>query len=345
MQTGKIILNDGTGLNQAAVPGRDAALRRPPLFSGKSGIQQRNPRSWRSGRACSTRFRLRGFTLIELLVVIAIIAILAAILLPVLSAAQVRAQAAGCMDNCRQLMLAWVQYYNDNNDQLVNNYSGGYVSAEEANQTYRSWVNNIMTWDLTDSYTGQPVTATNGIIKAAFFQYAANLKIYKCPGDHYVSPKQAAAGISSRPRSYSMNCFFGWYAPPSANPVNNGANNIYPTYRQFLTGSSLRTPANLFVMLDEQADSINDGWFQIEPDLTAPAWNDLPASYHGGACGVAFADGHSEIHKWRSGTCTIIPVAYIPQPHGPWPAFSTDTTGAGLRDGAWLEQQASLPLN
>lgn len=308
MQTGKIILNDETGLNRGAVP------------SGTRG----------------------GFTLIELLVVIAIIAILAAILLPVLSAAQVRAQAAGCMDNCRQLMLAWVQYYNDNNDHLVNNFSGGQVSVEEINKTYRSWVNNIMDWQVLDAYTGEPVTNITGITQAAFFQYAGNVKIYKCPGDHYVSPQQVAAGISSRPRSYSMNCFFGAYSPTT----NNTANNIFPTYRQFLTGSSLRTPANLFVMLDEQADSINDGWLQTDPDTTtATAWNDLPASYHGGACGIAFADGHSEIHKWRSGTCTIIPVAYTPQPHGPWPAFSSDPTGAGLQDGVWLEQQASLPLN
>jgi prepilin-type N-terminal cleavage/methylation domain-containing protein/prepilin-type processing-associated H-X9-DG protein len=312
MQIEKIILNDGTGFNRDAVPSR-------------------------------TR---DGFTLIELLVVIAIIAILAAILLPVLSAAQVRAQAAGCMNNCRELMLAWVQYYSDNNDHLVNNYQGAFAAGEELNQTYRSWVNNIMTWDLTDDVTGEPVTATNGIIKAAFFQYAGNLKIYKCPGDHYVSQKQAAAGITSRPRSYSMNCFFGAYTPPESPKlgVPAGANDIYPTYRQFLTGASLRDTANLFVMLDEHADSINDGWFQISPDTTASAWSDLPASYHNGACGVAFADGHSEIHKWRSGTCTKIPVEYTPQPHGAWPPFSTDPTGAGLQDGVWLEQQASLPL-
>lgn len=287
----------------------------------------------------------RGFTLIELLVVIAIIAILAAVLLPVLHQAQVRAEAAGCMNNTRQLMLAWAQYYNDNNDRLVNNFQGGLVSAEEANKTYRSWVNDIMDWTVNDAYTGQPINNTDGITKAAFFQYAGNLKVYKCPGDHYVSQAQLAAGITSRPRSYSMSCFFGAYALTPKAGVPAGANDIYPTYRQFLTGASLRNTANLFVMLDEQGDSINDGWFQTDPDPTATAWDDLPASYHAGDGGVAFADGHTEIHKWRSKICTIIPVQYVPQPHGPWPNFSTDPTGAGAQDGAWLSLLASIPLN
>ncbi|MGH7990379.1 MAG: hypothetical protein ACREDS_09360 [Limisphaerales bacterium] len=277
---------------------------------------------------------------------IAIIAILAAILLPVLHSAQIRAEAAGCMNNSRQLMIGWVQYYNDNNDQLVNNFQGPQVALEEQQKTYRSWVNNFMSWQPLDSTVGMPVTNIDGITQAPFFQYVGNIKTYKCPGDNYISPQQIKAGMTFRPRSYSMNCFFGASKPVAAANVPTDANDIYPNYHQYLKGSQLRDPAELFVILDEQGDSINDGWFQVDPDPTTSVWHDLPASYHGGACGIAFADGHSEIHMWRSHACTILPILYLNPPQRPgWPDFSTDTSGAGWADGQWLEQRASLPLN
>jgi prepilin-type N-terminal cleavage/methylation domain-containing protein/prepilin-type processing-associated H-X9-DG protein len=285
----------------------------------------------------------QAFTLIELLVVIAIIAILAAMLLPALSKAKIRAQSIHCMNNSRQLMLAWIQYYTDNDDQLVNNYGGLYVALEEKNKTYRSWVNNYMTWDVSDS-VGNSIANVDGITMAPFYKYASGLGIYKCPADHYVSPKQSAAGITARPRSYSMNMFFGVNNPGVPNPAGNF---LFTDYRQFIKAGNIPNPSGLFVTLDEHPDSINDGFLQTDPHTdisqwSPPTWNDLPATYHDGACGFSFADGHAEIHKFKSRLCTVLPVLYTPFQGDRAVPFSQDPM-AGANDALWVANRASVP--
>jgi prepilin-type N-terminal cleavage/methylation domain-containing protein/prepilin-type processing-associated H-X9-DG protein len=305
----KIIANDGTSFSRFAVPSK-------------------------------TR---DGFTLIELLVVIAIIAILAAMLLPVLHKAQVRAQATQCMNNSRQLMLGWIQYYNDNNDQLVNNFGGVACALEEKQKTYRSWANDYMTWATTDP-ANNPINDLDGLTQAAFYEYVHNAAVYRCPADNYLSALQQKAGIGARPRSYSMNMYFGSILSNTNEPYNNN----YQQYVQFLKGSTIRTPSNLYVFLDEQADSIDDGFLddpaaQSSSEWTSvgggTSWGDLPASYHDGGCGFGFADGHTEIHVFKSATCTIIPVRI--QNHPAWPSFSLDP--AGWDDAIWVGSRSSLP--
>jgi prepilin-type N-terminal cleavage/methylation domain-containing protein/prepilin-type processing-associated H-X9-DG protein len=272
-----------------------------------------------------------GFTLTELIVVTSVLAILALTVLPALARTQPNAKAALCQNNLRQLTGAWRMYAEDNLQRTINNFGISDTMVEITARKYRNWANNVMSWD------ADPMNTNKALLKDGILgtYLRRDTGVYKCPADNYVSPVQRSRGYSGRTRSFSMNAFFGPFTPDPNDAWSSGRNTFSSSYLQWLKVTEVRKPDSYFVIIEEHPDSNNDGLFLNDPTATPSQWRDIPGSFHNGAVSLSFADGHAEIHLWKSLT-TIVPLRFF--------YVTPILDAAGLDDYRWLMNRMAVPF-
>jgi prepilin-type processing-associated H-X9-DG protein len=272
----------------------------------------------------SRKSQLSAFTLVELLVIVGVLALGASLLVPTLAKTRLDTQSCYCMNNMRQLGAAWLLYAQENNDKLVQNYEG-IGSASSAN--YAGWATGWMDWTVSPDNTNTSFLTSEKYSKIAKY-FNRSSSVYKCPADPYLSASQLALGFKQRARSYSMDMTMG-DGNASSGPWNSS---VYQQCKK-MTDLSYPTPAETFTFIEEHPDSINDTMFY--GPQTSTMWMDLPATLHNGGASFAFADGHSEVHKW-TGSLTSNRAGAVTYSYS-----DTTTVGPNDPDLGWISYHAS----
>ena len=267
----------------------------------------------------------QAFTLIELLVVIAIIAILAALLLPTLSKAKAKAVGIQCLGNFKQLQVGWQLYTGDNNEFIPGNH--WYMQAGMGGFS-RGPLNWITGWEHSDEANNPDNTNTALLLDAQWAslgQYTKSAVLYRCPASK-ISVREGG-GSFPMARTVSMNGWMGYINQPDASG--------YQSFRKTTDLTSLNA-SDALVFVDERDDSVDDGFFGF--DMVGNYIRNLPSTFHAGSGAVTFADGHAELHRWRSPALLIAQQTSVASGN-----FGNVPVAANDPDLAWLRVHGTRP--
>jgi prepilin-type processing-associated H-X9-DG protein len=246
---------------------------------------------------CCERGQTKAFTLTELVVLISIICLVVCAVIPVLARPRQDVHSIMCLNQKRQLCVAWQMYADENAGALVPNMNGGAAMGGGGDPGYASgWLDWTSRGDNTN---------VNFLVNQTNAKLAPYVKgtsyLYKCPSDNYLSSVQKSLGWTQRVRSISANIAIG-----AGNAEAGPWDNLYRHVRK-ISEFRFPTPAETWVFLDEHPDSINDPGF-FPPNATS--WIDLPATYHEGAAAFALVDGHVEMHRWMGSLAKVSGVRF-----------------------------------
>jgi prepilin-type processing-associated H-X9-DG protein len=255
-----------------------------------------------------------GFSQADLLAVLGVLALLGLLLTPALARTRVTDQGFQCRNNLRRMMQAWQMYADENSGKLSKSWDwvGGWLSyaADNADNTNLSY-----------------------LINGGLGPYLKSPSIYKCPAD--MSQGIEGGVRMPRVRSFSMSQSFSNYNEGHLEDGDSPPN----YWRHYSTSADLvrPTPANLWVIIDESPDSLNDGAFAVGMSQGSPRkWQDGPSILHDGGCGFAFADGHSEIKQWTDSRTLAMKVTYTS-------SFPYGWTQPNNPDIKWLQDRTTAP--